>query len=325
MPRFVQEARAVARIRSEHVVRVFDVGTLPDGPPYIAMEYLEGVDLHQVLDHRGPLPLAEALECLLQACEGIGEAHAVGVVHRDLKPANLVRCERAGAPPFVKVVDFGVSKLLATGALSRDLVVTAPNEILGSPLYAPPEQLRASRDADARADIWALGAVGYTLLTGRPPFEAETFGELCRRITCFSAVPLASLRRDVPPGLATVIERCLAKAPEARFQTVAELASALAPFAPPRAVVCLERIASLQQAPLVVAEVTGHDGFAGAGHFAAGARAGGALRWAVAAAALAVVMLAAVVLWLAVAPIASVRDSTTPPRVAAPAPPAGRR
>ena len=124
MPRFLQEACAAARIQNEHVVRVFDVGVLPDGPPYIAMEYLDGVDSDRLIDQRGSLPLQEAIECLLQACEGIAEAHAVGVVHRDLKPGNLVRCEHPGAPPLVKVVDFGVSKL--RDAQLPSLVVTGP-------------------------------------------------------------------------------------------------------------------------------------------------------------------------------------------------------
>ncbi len=277
------------------MVRVFDVGTPTDGSPYIAMEYLEGDDLDQMLQQRGPLPLGEALECLLQACEGIGEAHAVGVVHRDLKPANLVRCERTGAPPFVKVVDFGISKLLTTGGHGQDPVVTAPNEILGSPLYAPPEQLRAARDADARADIWALGAVGYALLAGRPPFEAPTYAELCALITEATPVPLTLLRRDVPPELAAVFERCLAKAPEARFQTVGELARALAPFAPPRAVVCLERIASLQPPPPGPADVTCHDGLAVADPLTDEGRPGGVLRWAVASALVSVLVVSGIV------------------------------
>lgn len=298
VPRFVQEAHAAARIRSEHAVRVFDVGALPGGLPYIVMEYLEGVDLHRVLDRRGPLPLPEALECLLQACEAVGEAHAVGVVHRDLKPANLVRCERPGAPPFVKVVDFGISKLLVAGDPAHDVVVTAAHEILGSPLFAPPEQLRASRDVDARADIWALGAVGYTILAGRPPFEAETFTELYSRIAHSNAIPLSNLRPDVPPALARVIERCLARTPAARFQTVTELAIALAPFAPPRALVSIERLASLVHTPLVRAQACrpNHHPTAGCPSFST--RKGGALHWAVAAAALAVVIVVAAISWL---------------------------
>jgi serine/threonine protein kinase len=241
MPRFLQEARAAARIQNEHVVRVFDVGVLPDGPPYIAMEYLDGVDLDRLIDRRGPLPLQEAIECLLQACEGIAEAHAVGVVHRDLKPGNLVRCEHPGAPPLVKVVDFGVSKL--RDAQLPSLVVTGPSEIVGSPLYASPEQLDASRDVDERADIWALGAVGYAMLAGRPPFAAESFSELCVKVAQARPASLGSLRDDVPEVLADVIERCLRKDRRERYRTIAQLATALAPFASQRALVSVDRIA----------------------------------------------------------------------------------
>ena len=283
VPRFLQEARAAARIQNEHVVRVFDVGVLPDGPPFIAMEFLEGNDLGRLLEERGPLPLPEALECLLQACEGISEAHAVGVVHRDLKPANLVRCERPGAPPLVKVVDFGISKLMGTAASSADMVVTAPHEILGSPFYASPEQIRSSRHVDGRADIWALGAVCYAMLAGEPPFQADTFSRLCTRIIEARAVPLDRRRPDVPPSLAAVIERCLAKEPEDRFQTVAELACALAPFAPPRALVHIERIVSLARgAPLAVVRDP-----EGPIHTVAHVGSAGVLRWAVASAVLA--------------------------------------
>jgi eukaryotic-like serine/threonine-protein kinase len=316
VPRFVQEARAAARIQNEHVVRVFDVGTLPDGPPYIAMEYLTGLDLRRSVGERGPLPLTEALECLLQACEGIGEAHAVGVIHRDLKPANLVRCERAGAPPLVKVVDFGISKLLPVGAPLHDLVVTAPHEILGSPLYAAPEQLRAARDVDARADIWALGAVAYFMLAGKPPFEADTFAELCSRIAQSRAALLSLLRPDVPRALSSVIDRCLSKDPAERFSTVAELAAALAPFAPPRALLSIERIASLPGEPLVSplpdrADDTCVD------HTLAGGHASGALRWAVGGSFLALMTAVVALTSLGTDRVASARTPRVPPQASA--------
>ncbi len=293
MPRFLQEACAAARIQNEHVVRVFDVGVLPDGPPYIAMEYLDGVDLERLIDQRGPLPLQEAIECLLQACEGIAEAHAVGVVHRDLKPSNLVRCEHAGAPPLVKVVDFGVSKL--RDAQHPSLVVTGPSEIVGSPLYAAPEQLDASRDVDERADIWALGAVGYTMLAGKPPFAAGSFSELCVQVAQARPVALGSLRDDVPEVLAGVIERCLRRDRRERYRTVAQLATALAPFASHRALVSVDRIACASRQPALEAPTSAPAPvLAGTLDPVAPSRSApshslGALRWAMVAAVLAIV------------------------------------
>jgi serine/threonine protein kinase len=243
VPRFVQEARAAARIQNEHVVRVFDVGVLDGGPPYMAMDYLEGVDLDHMLRRRGPLPVSEAVECLLQACEGINEAHAVGVVHRDLKPGNLVRCEHPGAPPLAKIVDFGVSKVREV-VPTESLVKTGPHEIIGSPLYASPEQILSAPDVDERTDIWALGAVFYAALAGRPPFMASTLSELCVRIAQSRPPSVHEVRADVPALLAGIIDRCLAKEARERFQSVAELARALAPFAPGRALGSLDRIAS---------------------------------------------------------------------------------
>lgn len=252
--RFLQEARAAARIRSDHVVRVFDVGVIDDGGPYMAMDYLEGVDLGRTIDRRGTLPVAETVECLLQACEGVAEAHAVGVVHRDIKPANLVRCERPGAPPHVKVVDFGISKVRQPASHPpSDLSLTGPHEIMGSPLYASPEQIRSASDVDERADIWALGAVCYTALAGRPPFLATTLPELYERVAHTPHASLQELRSDVPALLAAVVDRCLAKDRAARFQSVAELAASLVSFAPARATGSIERIASItrRMAPVV--------------------------------------------------------------------------
>src|SRR3954454_18638740 len=165
--RFVREARAAVRIKSEHVARVSDVGTLEGGEPYMVMEYLEGSDLAEWLLQRGALPVEQAVEFLLQASEAIAEAHALGIVHRDLKPANLFVVRRADGLLSIKVLDFGISKVtdasMAAGAATSTLA------LMGSPLYMSPEQMESARTADARSDIWSLGVILYELLTGACP------------------------------------------------------------------------------------------------------------------------------------------------------------
>jgi serine/threonine protein kinase len=241
--RFMLEARSAARIRSEHVVRVFDVASLPDGAPYIVMERLDGVDLGQLLEQRGWLPLEEAIDYVLQAAEAVAEAHAAGIVHRDLKPSNLFCCWRVDGTPLIKVLDFGVSKLLpsASGTL-RSESATGPHVIVGSPLYSAPEQLRAPSSVDARADVWALGVILYELVAGKPPFRGEDFLGICSKVAHATVEPLRMLRPEVPAEFSEVMARCLAKQRDQRFQTVAELAGALAPYAPRHALVSVKRI-----------------------------------------------------------------------------------
>jgi serine/threonine-protein kinase len=237
------EARIAARIQCEHVVRVFDVASLEDGTPYIVMEHLEGDDLAVVLRRAGPFRVGEAVDYVLQASEAIAEAHAAGIVHRDLKPGNLFACRRLDESMTVKVLDFGVSKLLRkSDALQVQLVSTGPNVIMGSPVYCSPEQLIAAKSVDARADIWALGAILYELLSGRPPFRGGTLVEVIHQVMNENAEPLGSLRSDVPRELDAVVGRCLAKAPADRFPSTAELARALEPFAPRRCLLSIERI-----------------------------------------------------------------------------------
>src|SRR5580692_1093404 len=162
--RFLREARAAVKLKSEHVARVLDVGKLDSGAPYMVMEYLEGNDLGHILTEQGPMEAAAATDWILQACEAVAEAHAAGIVHRDLKPENLFLTNTVGGTQKIKVLDFGVSKSMggASGELSN---LTRTRAMLGSPLYMAPEQMRSSRDVDARADIWALGVVLFQLLT----------------------------------------------------------------------------------------------------------------------------------------------------------------
>ncbi len=241
--RFLREARAAVRIKSEHVARVTDVGQLENGAPYMIMEYLDGADLGTVGQRRGALPIDEAVEFVLQACEAIAEAHALGIVHRDLKPANLFLVTRADGTPSVKVLDFGISKVTGMSSSGADLAMTKTTTVMGSPLYMSPEQMASSRDVDARTDIWALGAILYELLTGTVPFQADTITQLCAMILQQQPPPLRNARPDAPAGLADVILHSLEKDRTRRFATVAEFAHSLAPFAPRRARLSIERVA----------------------------------------------------------------------------------
>jgi serine/threonine-protein kinase len=239
--RFVREARAAVQIQSEHVARVSDVGTLSNGAPYMVMEYLEGQDLADVLSKGGPLPVVQAVGHVLQACEAIAEAHALGIVHRDLKPANLFLVQRNRREPIIKVLDFGISKT----ADSESLGLTKTSAIMGSPYYMSPEQMRSARDADTRSDIWALGIILFELLTGVPPFQGNTITEVVVLVTQGNVPPIRDLRPDVPIALGDVISRCLRRDPGQRYADIVELAKALVPFGPPRSDATLERISRI--------------------------------------------------------------------------------
>jgi serine/threonine-protein kinase len=226
--RFLREARAAGSLRSEHVARVTDFGTLDNGAPYIVMEFLQGNDLQEVVTRSGVLPPHEAVQYVMQACKGMEEAHALGIVHRDLKPQNLFLTHRPDGTPLVKVLDFGISKL---GGQEHSLSVTSTSAMMGSPLYMAPEQMRSSKNVDARADIYSLGVILYQLVTGQVPNPADTLGELFERVFTRPTPPPRLHRPELAPELEDVIMRCLAKTPEGRFQNVGQLVSALAPFA----------------------------------------------------------------------------------------------
>lgn len=242
LDRFLREARAAVKLKSEHVARVMDVGA-HDGIPFIVMELLEGRDLDTVVAQDGPLPIETAVEYVIQACEGVAEAHARGIVHRDLKPANLFLVERDGGWNTVKVLDFGISKAVLAGAAPGALGGSRKetSSLLGSPAYMSPEQLRSTRDVDSRTDVWSLGVVLFELLTGRSIFD-ERF-ELLELAQHVLEHPHRRLRamREVPPELEEVVDRCLVKSRDARMPSVAELAIALLPFAPSRSRVHAER------------------------------------------------------------------------------------
>ena len=229
--RFLREARAAVQIQSEHVARVLDVGTLETGAPYIVMEYLRGMDLKDLGRARGPLPPEEAVDYLIQSLDAVAEAHALGIVHRDLKPSNLFVTHRPDGSPLVKVLDFGISKAIQADAAGQ-MHITATAAIMGSPQYMSPEQIRSSKNVDARSDIWALGTILHELLAGTPAYTADTVPGLLATIVADPPQLLSSVCPNLPPGLEAVVLRCLEKDRERRYSSVAELARALLPFAP---------------------------------------------------------------------------------------------
>lgn len=245
--RFSQEAATVVQLRSEHVCRVFDVGALDGGEPYMVMELLQGSDLDQALRQRGPLPVAEVVDYALQTCEALAEAHRMGVVHRDLKPSNLFLSQSVDGSAVVKVMDFGIAK--ASEASSGPQGLTQSGATMGSPRFMAPEQLVSSRDVDARADVWALGVTLYELLTGQPAFVGNTMAEIHVAVLQHEPRRLAELRPDVPMSIEGAIAGCLRKDPAERWPNVAALAAALEPSAPSHARRYIERVARMMGVP----------------------------------------------------------------------------
>jgi serine/threonine-protein kinase len=239
--RFRREARAAAKIKNQHVVRIIDVSTTESGIPYFVMEYLDGMDLERVLRQypERRAPISDAIDFVLQASEAIIEGHSLGIVHRDLKPANLFCVDRGDGYPQIKVLDFGISKFTtAPGDVER----TDQYEILGSPRYMSPEQITSAWAVDHRTDIWALGVILYEAIAGRAPFRDELIPELWRKIRQEAPEPLQELRPDCPLPLAEVVHKCLEKDPNRRFADLSELARDLAPFAPDRSRASIARI-----------------------------------------------------------------------------------
>lgn len=243
--RFAREAKASVRVRNAHAVNVLDVGVTDPIGPFFAMEYLWGSHLEELIDSRGPLRVSTATQYVLQACEALAAAHAQGIIHRDIKPQNMFLA-RQGTLESLKVLDFGISKAPLSGQVfGDDLSAREQDWVMGTPLYMSPEQLRHEPDLDERTDIWSLGTVLYELLTGEPRFSGDTHSQVAWQILAPPAAPAPLELPGVPEELGRVIRRCLAQDRGERFSNMAELAHALAPFAPPSARAHVERAMAL--------------------------------------------------------------------------------
>jgi serine/threonine-protein kinase len=224
MARFEREVQLASSLSHPNTVEIFDYGRTREGQPYYAMEYLEGLTISQIVERGGAIPVARTVHLLRQACAGLAEAHGKGLVHRDIKPENLMVCRHGGILDFVKILDYGLVKHVSQRH-SRDL--TRNLRILGTPLYMAPERLRNPADVDHRADIYAVGAVAFLMLTGKRPFESDDDLELSSMILN-TEVPRASTLapQPVPVELDLLVQACLEKRREDRPQRVADLAEA---------------------------------------------------------------------------------------------------
>ncbi|MBK8251911.1 MAG: protein kinase [Polyangiaceae bacterium] len=239
--RFLREGQAAVKIKGEHVARVSDVGTLESGSPFMVMEFLEGIDLSNALQKYGVCQIPDAIDYVLQASEAIAEAHTLGIIHRDLKPANMFLTRRPDGTPMIKVLDFGISKMQGGGVDN----LTRTTATMGSALYMSPEQMQTTRGVDHRTDIYALGISLYELLAGKQPYYADTLPQLCAEVLTGTPTPIRTLRGDVAEGLAFALEKAYARDRDQRYQTIAEFAAGLAPFAPARSQTSLDRIARM--------------------------------------------------------------------------------
>jgi serine/threonine protein kinase len=252
--RFLREAQAAVRIKGEHIARVSDVGTLESGAPYMVMEYLIGNDLGAVIEKRGKLDIPHAVDCVIQACDALAEAHSLGIVHRDLKPSNLFLTARPDGSALVKVLDFGIAKLLNSDPTKPAL--TANGAVIGSPVYMSPEQILGKKTVDARSDVWQLGVILYELVSGECPFDGKTMAEIMIAIGVQPPKPLRQVRPDAPPELEALIARCLEKDAAKRLPDVAALAEGLLPLATTRrAQVSVEHIVTLLRGSQAAAQL----------------------------------------------------------------------
>lgn len=259
--RLVREAQTAAAIQSDHVVKILDAGQLQAGQPYLVMEHLVGLTVSELLSTRRPLPVTEAVDFVLEACEGLAQAHALDIIHRDIKPSNLFLARLPNGVTTLKVLDFGISK--ANWLVQRSGELTATLETIGTPAYMSPEQARSSKNVDARTDIWGIGVVLYECVCGSLPFLAETVGGLIAAVAADPPRNPLELNPQLPPGLARVLLSCLEKNPDNRPQTIALLAQQLAPFASDQGRACAGRIA--RQAPIEALATVPHMALAGSG------------------------------------------------------------
>jgi hypothetical protein len=223
--RFEREVQMTARLTSPHTVSIYDYGRTPDGLFYYVMEYLDGVDLEDLVKEYGPMAPGRAVRVLRQVCAALTEAHGIGLIHRDIKPANILLCERGGFPDIAKVLDFGLVREISGSSDSR---LTADNVLHGTPQYLAPEAIRNSDSIDARSDLYALGAVGYFLLTGTTVFSGRGALEIIHHHLQTPPEPLSKrLGRELPPKLEALILRTLSKDPDERPESARAFADAL--------------------------------------------------------------------------------------------------
>ncbi|HEY3821936.1 MAG TPA: serine/threonine-protein kinase [Polyangiaceae bacterium] len=252
--RFDAEARAAARLQSRHVVQVFDNGTLDDGTPFIAMELLSGENVSARIEHRGPVALADTVEIVAQCCKALGRAHAAGIVHRDIKPDNIFLAREPDEDADVaKILDFGVAKITQDDL--QESQVTGTGALLGTPLYMSPEQIRGAREADQRADLYSLGLVVYTMLTGRVAITGETFGDILVKI-CTQPLPsLVATVPSLPYAMEAWFHKACAREPGDRYASAQELIDALRAAAGAR--VRASSLPALGNAPTIESAVPG--------------------------------------------------------------------
>jgi eukaryotic-like serine/threonine-protein kinase len=220
LARFSREAAAAAQIKSPHVVQTYDHGVTPGGLPFIVMELLQGEDLRTRIKRLGGVGLQDTAKILTQACKALGRAHAVGIVHRDIKPDNIFVLT-ADDDLFVKILDFGIAK---TQGATQSLRMTATGAMIGTPYYMSPEQMMNAKDVDLRADLWSLAVVVYHCLTGRVPFDSETFAGLCIAIDKGQYQPPTSINVQLPPAVDRWFARALAVDRQQRFSSAKEMA-----------------------------------------------------------------------------------------------------
>jgi len=246
LERFRREARTLAKLESEHVARIIDVGTQQDGTFYLVRQFLEGSDLATHVKKRGPLPLQEACLLVLQAAEAVSETNGHGIIFRELQPQHLFVTTRVGGQPLLKVIDFGTAKLMRDVAAPMAGEMTATT-MLGLSSYSSPEIVRKAKSIDVRADVWSLGAILYFLLTGRPPFEGE-MAMLMLQITKEEPRPVTQLRRDLPPEIDQILGWAMAKDVDGRFANVHGFAHALRPYVTAEGQVLIDRIGAITHA-----------------------------------------------------------------------------
>lgn len=225
--RFFREGRALAALRGNHVARVFDVGVLDGGFPYLVLEQLDGLDLRQLVERNGPIPWPRAVRYVAEACEGLCEAHQLGIWHRDLKPSNLFLSPDANGRGVIKILDFGLAKLTEEGSSN----LTDAGAVMGTPAYMSPEQIKGLATTDARSDVWSLGVTLYELLSAELPFQDTNATKTAHVVLASPPTPLARPGLELPPGLEEIVARCLVKDPGGRIQTADALLSHLRPFA----------------------------------------------------------------------------------------------